>query len=100
MPMAASTEQIASAAPGAVPGRSAAAALPDTPARGRLVRWYRTPIDPALLRELSRRSDFRGALQTLGYLGLYAATAALAIYSASHWRWYATVPLVFGHGMV
>ena len=73
---------------------------PAAPRKGRQIRWYRTPIDAALLRDLSRRSDVRGALQTLGYLGIYATTAALSIYSAVHWRWYATAPLVFLHGMV
>jgi fatty acid desaturase len=81
-----------------------AATPPDEPCvparKGRQIRWYRTPIDAALLRELSRRSDLRGALQTLGYLGIYATTAGLSIYSTGQWRWYATVPLVFAHGMV
>ena len=85
--------EVAPAAPGA--DEAAAAAR-----KGRQIRWYRTPIDAALLRELSRRSDLRGALQTFGYLGIYATTAGLSIYSAGHWAWFATVPLVFAHGMV
>src|SRR5438552_826976 len=78
----------------------AADGLRAVPRKGRQIRWYRTPIDASLLREFSRRSDFRGALQTSGFLGIYATTGALSVYSAAHWRWYATTALVFLHGMV
>src|SRR3954469_22075107 len=66
---------------------------PPEPRKAPRIRWYRAPIDAGLLRDLSRRSDLRGAVQTLGYLGIYATTSTLAIYSAVHFRWYATIPL-------
>src|SRR5947207_8890725 len=77
---------VAVAAPAAAPdadpaGNPSATDVSASSRKGRQIRWYRTPIDAALLRELSRRSDVRGALQTLGYLGLYATTAGFAIYS-------------------
>jgi fatty acid desaturase len=70
------------------------------PMRGRQIRWYRTPIDKDLLRELSRRSDLLGTLQAVGYLGVFAVTATASVYSSSHWPVVATVGLVFLHGMV
>src|SRR4051812_39927061 len=91
--MTAHAEELTSATPDSTP--------PCAPARkGPQIRWYRTPIDGALLRELSTRSDVRGALQTFGYLGIYATTACCSVYSATHWRWYVTAALVFLHGMV
>jgi fatty acid desaturase len=75
-----------------------AASMPQK--KPRQIRWYRTPIDAELLRELSRRSDTLGALQTLGYLGSYATTAGLALYSLGRWHWSATALFVFLHGMV
>ena len=74
--------------------------LTDSARKSPQIRWYRTPIDPSLLRELSRRSDLLGAMQTLGYLGIYSTTAALSIYSSLHWRWFITIAIVFAHGMV
>ncbi|MBI2192177.1 MAG: fatty acid desaturase [Planctomycetes bacterium] len=64
----------------------------------RPVAWYRTPIDPALLKKLHQRSDVLGALQTFGYLGVLACTGGLALYSMGRWPWWATVLLVFLHG--
>ena len=39
------------------------------------IAWYRTPIDKATLKELTRRSDAKGLAQALGQLLLVAATA-------------------------
>ena len=64
------------------------------------IHWYRTPLPPEVLRELHELSDLRGALQTLGYLGVLAATGSTALYAASHWPVPATVLIVFLHGMV
>ncbi|NQU12268.1 fatty acid desaturase [bacterium] len=66
--------------------------------RPRPVAWYRTPVDPQVLKGLHQRSDFRGALQTVGYLGTLVATGCLAFYSAGRWPWWVTVLLVFLHG--
>ena len=53
------------------------------------VRWYRCPIDPARLRELMRRSDVQGALQTLGHIGLWAAAGAATAYFFTQGMWLA-----------
>lgn len=64
------------------------------------IRWYRTKLTPAQQKRLFSRSDFHGAVQTLGYLGLMTATGVGAWYSAGHWPWWATVGLIFLHGTV
>ena len=64
------------------------------------LHWYRTPIDRALLADLNQRSDGWGFVQTLGHLGIIAATAALAWYAALHWSWYILVACLFLHGTV
>lgn len=67
--------------------------------RSRGVSWYRTKIASDELKRLHVRSDLLGALQTFGFLGLLILTGALSLYSAWHWSWWATVLLVFLHGM-
>ena len=64
------------------------------------IHWYRTPLPPAVLRELHERSDFWGLVQTLGYLGIWATTAGTALYAAGHWAVVVTGLIVFLHGMV
>ena len=65
------------------------------------IKWYRTPIDPELHKELHRRSDFLGLLQTLGYLSIYTLTAGTALVAAArHWPVLAVLGFVFLHGMV
>lgn len=62
------------------------------------IRWYRSPIEAAELKRLYARSDFKGGVQTLGYLAIVVATACAVLYSAAHWAWYATIGLLFLHG--
>ncbi|MCC5829789.1 MAG: fatty acid desaturase [Phycisphaeraceae bacterium] len=72
---------------------------PDQSTRAkRMVRWYRCRLGREQLSELNRRSDFLGAAQTLGFLGLLAASAGAAIYSWHYWPWYVTALLVFING--
>ncbi len=68
--------------------------------RDRAISWYRSPLASAELKALHTRSDLQGAWQTLGYLGVLAATAGLALYSAGHFPWWMTVACVFLHGTV
>ncbi len=66
-----------------------------------VVDWYRTPIPADVFKRLHQRSDWRGLLQTGGYLAVYATTATLAFLSwRNHLPWYVTVLLVFLHGTV
>jgi fatty acid desaturase len=64
------------------------------------INWYRTPIAPGALKALHQKSDARGFFQTLGYLGIWIATATTALYSAIHWAWWITLGVVFLHGTV
>ncbi len=64
------------------------------------VRWYRSPVEPALLRELMRRSDWRGGLHSVGHLLLWAATGALTwlLFAAELWPLFAAA--LMAHGVV
>ena len=64
------------------------------------VRWYRSPIEPAKLRELMRRSDLRGAFQAVGHLALAAGTGALTYYLFTQRLWAAFALALLFHGGV
>ena len=63
------------------------------------VPWYRSPVSRDNLRELNRRSDLKGFLQTGGYLLLLACTGSAAYFSAGRLRWPIVVLLFLFHGM-
>ena len=62
------------------------------------IAWHRTKIDRQLLADLNQRSDFWGALQTLGYLATLVATGGLAWWSTVHAPWYGSLAAFFLHG--
>ena len=64
------------------------------------VEWYRCPIDPTRLRELSKRSDFQGWFQTAGHLILFAGTGTLAYMLWSQQIWIGFAAALFAHGTV
>jgi fatty acid desaturase len=64
------------------------------------IRWYRTPIEKELFRELSQRSDLLGGLQTGAYVALYVLTATASLYGAIHWPWFWVLGVVFVHGTI
>ena len=64
------------------------------------VKWYRSPIDPAVLRRLMQRSDLRGAFQAVGHLALAAATGALTYYLFTQRLWAAFALALLFHGGV
>ena len=64
------------------------------------VRWYRSPIDPAVLRRLMQRSDLRGAFQAVGHLALAAATGVLTYYLFAQRLWVAFALALLFHGGV
>lgn len=64
----------------------------------RRINWYRPKLDRELLAELNARSDFLGALQTLGFLGILAATGAFAWWTTLNLAWYWCLPAFFLHG--
>ncbi|UCH24873.1 MAG: fatty acid desaturase [Trueperaceae bacterium] len=64
------------------------------------VDWYRSPIDPKKLRELSTRSDAQGWFQTAGHLGLFVLAGALAILFWSLQSWVLFALALFAQGTV
>jgi fatty acid desaturase len=64
------------------------------------IRWYRTPIGRETLAKLNARSDAKGFAQTLGYLGLMAVSAGLALFAIGRWPWWVIVTIVFLHGTI
>lgn len=62
------------------------------------IGWYRVPVSKERLGCLTQRSDVKGLLQTVGFLGFLAATGTAAIVSLGRVPWWATVLLVFLHG--
>lgn len=70
----------------------------NAPPKKNRIKWYRCSVSREQLRELNKRSDFLGAVQTLGYLGILATASGAAIYSSLHWPWYVTALLVFVNG--
>ena len=62
------------------------------------VRWYRSPIDPGLLRQLMRRSDLQGWWQTLGVIGYLTGTALLTYHFFAQQQWAAFAVSLFAYG--
>ncbi len=64
------------------------------------VDWYRSPMKPGKLRELSRRSDAQGWFQAGGHLALFIITGALVYFFWSQAIWLAFLMALFVHGTV
>ena len=57
------------------------------------IPWYRTPIGKEKLRDLTRRSDWRGFLQVLPHLALVVLSGAAAFYAAARLPWWTLLPI-------
>ena len=64
------------------------------------VKWYRSPIPRDQLSALMRRSNLRGAAQSVGHLALWAATGAITFYCFIQGWWIAFAVALFCHGTV
>lgn len=62
------------------------------------IRWYRTPIDREEMRQILKKSNLLGALQTLAFLSIIVCTGGAVIWAASQGMWWAILPLLFVHG--
>jgi len=47
--------------------------------RAKRIDWYRSPMDRAILRSITRRSNIRGGFQAFGHLGLLTGTGILTV---------------------
>jgi fatty acid desaturase len=69
--------------------------------KGVEINWYRTPLPKAEVKEIYRRSDAKALVQTLGYLAIYAGTAAASILAVTaNSPWWLIILCVFLHGTV
>ncbi len=64
------------------------------------IPWYRCPIEPARLKELTARSDLRGAFQAIGHIVLVALTGALTYYFFAERIWVGFAVALFAHGTI
>ena len=81
-------------------GDAAAPAYPplDEVRRTLRVRWYRSPIEPAVLRKLMQRSDLKGLAQVFASLGLVAASGVLTYLLFERQVWVGFAAALFLHG--
>lgn len=63
-----------------------------------IVKWYRVPLAPGVMRSLNQRSNARGLLHMIPFLGLLCISGGLAICSAARWPWPLTLSLILVHG--
>ena len=64
------------------------------------VDWYRSPIDSEALRKLTRRSDLKGWLQSLGWLALVGTTGTATYLFFLNKIWVAFGVALFLHGTI
>jgi fatty acid desaturase len=64
------------------------------------IRWYRCPIEPARLRELTSRNDLQGFLQTLGFILLLVITGLCTWLFFDHRIWIGFALAFFAHGTI
>ena len=64
------------------------------------IRWYRCPIEPPKLKELTSRSDMRGFFQTFGHIGLIAITGVATWYFFDRGIWVGFALALFAHGTI
>ena len=64
------------------------------------VRWYRCPIEPARLRDLTRRSDMQGFIQTLGHILLLSITGLCTWLFFDRGMWVGFALALFVHGTI
>ena len=64
----------------------------------RRIKWYRSPIDPADLARLNQRSNWRGLLQTIGFLAVLVCSGGLAWFAIGRALWLVVIALIYLHG--
>ena len=64
------------------------------------VSWYRCPIDRNKVRELTLRSDLKGAFQTLGHMAFGVITGLATYYFFNQRMWIGFALALFAHGTI
>lgn len=64
------------------------------------VPWYRSRVEPQVLRSLTQRSNLKGAVQTLGHFLLFLATGSLVFLFWRRQIWIGFAIALFFHGTV
>ncbi len=64
------------------------------------IDWYRCPIESSRLKELTKRSNAKGFLQTIGHLALCTATGVSTVVLFHHDMWIAFAVVLWIHGTV
>ncbi len=64
----------------------------------RKINWYRTPLSRETLAAVNQRSDWQGALQTFGHLGLIIVSGAAVWYSIGRYPLPVVLLLIFIYG--
>ncbi len=62
------------------------------------INWYRTKLPRGILRDLSRKSDFKGLIQAGGHLGLLCLSGAACWYAYVELHWSVFLLALFVHG--
>lgn len=62
------------------------------------VKWYRCPIDKAVLRDLMQPTDLQGWIQAGGHLAIFAVTGGLVLTLFSQQIWFGFALALFVHG--
>jgi len=68
--------------------------------KARMIAWYRTPVPTAELKRLHERSDWLGAVQTVGYLLVLVGLGVAACVSLGRLPWWGVAGLLFAYGTV
>ena len=73
---------------------------PLTDWKHRDIAWIRVAISPEDLRRFTRRSNFRGFCQSLGFLAVLAATGSTAYYALMQHHWVLLAVALYAHGTI
>ena len=64
----------------------------------RRIDWYRIPLSPEELKAFNQRSDVKGLVMSLGFLGILVCTGGLSVYAVYHWHWLLAIACIYLHG--
>ena len=62
------------------------------------IKWYRSPVPATDLARLNQRSDWRGMIQSVGFLSVLVCSGCIAWYAAGRAHWLVAVALIYLHG--